>query len=159
MPLNAVASTIESAVAPVFLLAGIGGILNVVGSRLSRAVDRTRVVEDLGVSSTAFDHRRYDNELAMLERRIKHSNRATTLCVASALAVCLVVVLLFISQMLAFDLGNIIAFVFVIAMVLLAGGLIEFLTEIRVAIRGRRAHREHIRRPRVDSLPSTERNF
>ena len=159
MPLNAVASTIESAVAPVFLLAGIGGILNVVGTRLSRAVDRTRVVENLGVDSTALDHRRYDNELAMLERRIKHSNRATTLCVASALAVCLVVVLLFISQMLAFDLGNIIAFVFVIAMVLLAGGLIEFLTEIQVAITGRRAHREHLRRPRVDSLPITERNF
>ncbi len=156
MPLSAVAVTIESAVAPVFLLAGIGGILNVVGTRLSRAIDRTRIVENIGVSPTDVDHQRYTSELAMLERRISHSNRATTLCVASALAVCLVVVLLFISQVLMLDLGNAIAFVFVVAMVLLAGGLIEFLTEIRVAIRGRRIHRAHLSRPRNDSLTIAE---
>jgi Protein of unknown function (DUF2721) len=95
------ATTIQSAVAPVFLFAGIGGILNIVGMRLSRAIDRTRVLEDLHAKSNGVEHHRYVAELAMLKRRIRHSNLATSLCVASALAVCLVVVLLFVSQILA----------------------------------------------------------
>ncbi len=76
---GSVATTIQSAVAPVFLFAGIGGILNVVGMRLSRSVDRTRALEDLHANSKGVEHHRYVAELVMLERRIKHSNRATTL--------------------------------------------------------------------------------
>ncbi len=147
MPFDAIALTIQSAVAPVFLFAGIGGILNVIGMRLSRSIDRTRVLEDLHAGSKDVEHHKYIAELVMLERRIKHSNRATTLSVASALAVCLVVVLLFLSQILGFNLGNAIALVFVVAMLLLAGGLIEFLTEIQIAVGGRRVHREHFSRP------------
>jgi Protein of unknown function (DUF2721) len=146
---GSIATTIQSAVAPVFLFAGIGGILNVIGMRLSRSIDRTRVLEDLHTNSNGVEHHRYIAELAMLERRIKHSNRATTLCVASALAVCLVVVLLFVSQILALNLGTAIALIFVVSMVLLAGGLIEFLTEIQIAVGGRRVHREHLRGPEV----------
>jgi hypothetical protein len=145
MAFDSIASTIQSAVAPVFLFAGIGGILNVVGTRLSRSVDRTRVLEDLHADSSGIEHHRYVAEVALLERRIKHSNRATALCVASALAVCLVVVLLFVSQILGLNLGNGIALIFVAAMILLAGGLIEFLTEIQVAVGGRRAHKKHLR--------------
>jgi cobalamin biosynthesis protein CobD/CbiB len=146
---SSIATTIQSAVAPVFLFAGIGGILNVVGMRLSRSIDRTRVLEELHAKSNGVEHHRYAAELAMLERRIKHSNRATTLCVGSALAVCLVVVLLFVSQIIRFNLGTIIALIFVVAMILLAGGLIEFLTEIHIAVGGRRVHREHLNRPGV----------
>ena len=142
---TSIATTIQSAVAPVFLFTGIGGILNVIGMRLSRAIDRTRVLEDLHAGSTGVEHHHYVAELRMLERRIKHSNRATTLSVASALAVCLVVVLLFLSQILGYHLGNAIALVFVVAMVLLAGSLIAFLTEIQIAVGGRRVHREHLR--------------
>jgi hypothetical protein len=149
MALDTIASTIQSAVAPVFLFAGIGGILNVVGMRLSRSIDRMRVLEDLHGNSAGIEHHRYLAELNLLERRIKHSNRATALSVASALAVCLVVVLLFVSQIFAVNLGNGIALVFVVAMILLAGGLIEFLTEIQIAVGGWRIHRQHSRDQRT----------
>lgn len=145
MAFDAIALTIQSAVAPVFLFAGIGGILNIVGMRLSRSIDRTRVLEDLHANSTGVEHHKYIAELKLLERRIKHSNRATTLSVASALAVCLVVIMLFVSQIFAANLGNGIALVFVVAMVLLAGGLIEFLTEIQIAVGGWRVHKQHSR--------------
>lgn len=133
-----IATTIQSAVAPVFLFAGIGGILNVIGARLSRSVDRSRVLEALHSTSSGGEHRHYVAELELLERRIRHCNWATTACVASALAVCLVVVLLFVSQLMHFNFGNEIALIFVVAMVLLAGGLISFLTEIQIAVGGRR---------------------
>lgn len=141
----AIASTIQSAVAPVFLLAGIGGILNIVGMRLNRSIDRTRLLEDQNANGAATAGHGYVDELKLLERRIKHSNRATTLSVASALSVCLVVMLLFVSTIVATKLGNAIAITFIIAMMLLAGGLIEFLTEIQIAVGGRRLHRQHLR--------------
>ena len=40
-----IATVIQLAVAPVFLLAGIAGLLNVLSIRLGRVVDRVRVVE------------------------------------------------------------------------------------------------------------------
>jgi hypothetical protein len=129
-----IASTIDAAIAPVFLLAGIGGILNVIAMRFSRAVDRTRALEAILGDAGSAERNRKVAELRLLNRRITHANRATTLCVASALAVCLVVILLFVSPLLRLDLGTAVALLFVLSMALLAGGLYEFLAEIRVAI-------------------------
>ncbi|MCK9192397.1 MAG: DUF2721 domain-containing protein, partial [Nevskia sp.] len=44
-PIASIAHVIQLAVAPVFLLSGIAAILNVLGIRLSRIVDRARVLE------------------------------------------------------------------------------------------------------------------
>jgi hypothetical protein len=54
-----------------------------------------------------------------------------------------------IAQILTPNLGTGMALIFVVAMILLGGGLIEFLTEIQIAMGGRRMHREHFRGPRV----------
>src|SRR3546814_2005417 len=43
--ITVIAQTIQLAVAPVFLLAGIGAFLNVCAGRLGRVIDRARVVE------------------------------------------------------------------------------------------------------------------
>jgi hypothetical protein len=45
-PVSAIAHLISLAIAPVFLLAGIGSILNVLAGRLARSVDRWRRLED-----------------------------------------------------------------------------------------------------------------
>jgi len=44
--ISSIAQTIQLAIAPVFLLAGIGSILNVLAGRLARVVDRSRVLEE-----------------------------------------------------------------------------------------------------------------
>jgi hypothetical protein len=43
--LSTVSATIQAAIAPVFLLAGIGAFLNVMVGRLARIVDRARDIE------------------------------------------------------------------------------------------------------------------
>ena len=43
--IEAVAEVIQLAVAPVFLLAGIAGLLGVFSTRLARIIDRARVIE------------------------------------------------------------------------------------------------------------------
>jgi len=51
-----IAGVIQLSVAPVFLLAGIAGMLNVLSVRLGRVVDRARVVEPRLVTETHTGH-------------------------------------------------------------------------------------------------------
>ncbi|MDP8994057.1 MAG: DUF2721 domain-containing protein, partial [Pseudomonadota bacterium] len=53
IPVTAVANLIQLAIAPVFLLAGVGAILNVLAQRLARVVDRARALE---AELSAYDH-------------------------------------------------------------------------------------------------------
>lgn len=140
--LTAVAATIQIAIAPVFLLAGIGAILNVMVGRLARIVDRARQLEKLHPSSTGPEHDRHVWELRLIDKRISVINWAIFLCVASALSICLVVALLFISQMVDLHIGYIVAGAFILSMVLLMTGLIYFLIEVRMSLRAIHVRKE-----------------
>lgn len=138
-----IAHTIQLSVAPVFLLAGIGGILNVIAGRLNRVVDRSRLLEQLHAGSSGEEHDRHVWELRLLDRRITLASNAIFLCVASAVAVCAVVTLLFVADVANLKYGNSVSILFMLAMILLAAGLVLFLIETRVAVRGIRV-REHL---------------
>jgi len=143
-----IARTIQSAVAPVFLLAGIGAFMNVIAGRLNRVVDRARVLERLHPDSSGAEHDRHVWELRLLDRRITLSSNAIFLCVASAITVCLVVTLLFVAELAQLDYGVSVSVLFVLAMALLAVGLILFLIETRVAVQGIRIREELLERQR-----------
>jgi len=139
---STIAQTIQLAIAPVFLLAGIGAILNVMASRLARVVDRARVIEALHPRSVGPEHERHVWELRLLDRRIALINAAIFVIVASAIAVCLLVALLFVAELAHLKLGNMVAITFILAMALLILSLLLFLNEIRVALRGVRIRDE-----------------
>ena len=141
-----IARTIQLAVAPVFLLAGIGAFMNVIAGRLNRVVDRARILERLHPESTGLEHDRHVWELRLLDRRISLSSNAIFLCVASAITVCVVVTLLFVAELANLNYSVSVSILFVLAMVLLASGLILFLIETRVAVRGIRIREELLER-------------
>lgn len=132
--LSTVAQTIQTAIAPVFLLAGIGAILNVMVGRLARIVDRARTVEALHPRSIGPEHDRHVWELRLIDRRVSVINTAIFLVVASALLVCLVVALMFVSELSHLHIGSVIAVAFILAMLLLMAGLIFFLIEVRLSL-------------------------
>ena len=99
----AVAHAIQLAVAPVFLLSGIGAILAVMTNRLGRIIDRARVLEDRLDNASAELHPALHTDLTTLSRRAKLISRAITLCTATALLVCTVIAVLFLSAFLRFD--------------------------------------------------------
>jgi hypothetical protein len=132
--LSTVVETIQISVAPVFLLAGIGGILNVMVGRLARIVDRARNLEALHPRSTGPEHERHVWELRLIDRRISVINTAIFLAVASALAICTVVAILFIAELTDLKLGALIAVIFIVSMLLLMVGLIYFLIEVRLSL-------------------------
>ncbi len=130
-----VAQTIQLALAPVFLLAGIGAFLNVCVSRLARIIDRARAVEELVLTTRGKEHDRMVGEIRVLDRRMSVVNGAIFLSVASACAVCLVVILLFAGNLLGAHLGTPVAILFSLAMLLQAGAFATFIQEIRLASR------------------------
>ena len=130
-----IGSAIQNALAPVFLLTAIAGVLNVMVHRLSRVVDRARHLE---ANMTAFgaDKRRIAiDDLAVLAKRMTAANWAIALCTLAALLVCLVVAVLFLEQLVGGRLDVVVAWMFVGATMLLTGGLMLFLWEVQLALR------------------------
>jgi hypothetical protein len=129
----ALAHAIQLAVAPVFLLSGIGAFLGVLTNRLARVVDRSRALA--AADAHAESPRAAGGELPVLHRRIRAINRAITLCTYSALLVAGVVVVLFVGALTPYSLAPAVGVLFVVAMVALIGGLTSFLQEIHIATR------------------------
>ncbi|MEM9838936.1 MAG: DUF2721 domain-containing protein [Pseudomonadota bacterium] len=138
-----IADAIALAVAPIFLLAGIGALLNVMTARLGRVVDRARELEGILDSGPAEATRlRCRDELSALGQRMTASNLAIYTTTASALLVCFVVALLFVEQLTPIDVRLVVAVLFVMTMALLTGGLAFFLREIAIAIRSLKVRRD-----------------
>jgi hypothetical protein len=134
--IEAVAGIIQLAVAPVFLIAGIAGLLGVLSTRLARIIDRARVIERRIPQAKREDQRQLLRaETATLWKRIDLINWAIRLCVSGALAVCLVIVALFVGDFVSFNISVVIAILFVTAMLLLIAGLVFLLREIGVSTR------------------------
>lgn len=127
------AQVIQLAVAPVFLLAGVGATLNVLASRIGRIIDRARAMEERLPAAPQEVARELHGRLRVLSRRATLINRAIALCVLSGLLVSLVVAALFVSSSLRIDLAVPIAIAFVIALLSLAAALLHFLREVFLA--------------------------
>ncbi len=131
--LGDISHTIQLAIAPVFLLTGVGTNLLVLTNRLARIIDRSRVVEDRIESAPAVDHLEADAELGVLYRRAHLINRAITLSTGCALLICVVIAALFVGNALGLKLGAFIGSLFVLAMLALIGSFVYLLREIFVA--------------------------
>ena len=140
------AQIIQLAIAPVFLLAGLGAFLNVCAGRLARIVDRARRVEERILSTRGSEHDRLVEEVRLLDWRIRTVNNAIFSTVLAALLISAVVVLLFAAFLTRIPLAIPIAILFIAAMISTGWGFAIFLRETRVAsrsVRIRNAILEH----------------
>ena len=142
LSVNTVAEIVRLALAPVFLLSGIGAFLNVLASRLSRIVDRSRQVGSLVLASRGAEHDRWIADLKVLDRRMSLISWATGLSVTSAILTCLVVVMLFAANLIRTHLGNPIALLFIASMMTIGAGFVVFLLETTIAARAVRVRSE-----------------
>jgi hypothetical protein len=143
--ISPIAHVIQLSVAPVFLLSGIGAILAVMTSRLGRIIDRARALEVQLDDAAPERVATLEADLETLTYRAKLIGPAITLCTATALLVCTVIAVLFLSAFLRFDASVPVALLFVAAMLAFFLGLLWFLREIFVAtsnlrIASRRVH-------------------
>jgi Protein of unknown function (DUF2721) len=128
-----IAHLIQSSVAPVFLLSGVAATLGVLTNRLSRIVDRARLLEQQ-LEGHPGEAPRLHADLMVLARRAHYINIAISLSTIAALLVALVVVTLFANAFFGSELALLIALLFVGAMVCLSAAYIAFFIEVRVAV-------------------------
>jgi hypothetical protein len=128
-----IAHIIQLAVAPVFLLTGIGAMLAVMLNRLARIVDRARVVE-VKVLTNPGGADNPEDELITLSRRAKLISVSISLCTMTALLVSSVIAILFLGAVLTFDASLVVAMLFVAAMLAFIAALLFFLREVFLAI-------------------------
>lgn len=127
------ARVISLAVAPVFLLTGVMALVNVLAVRLGRIIDRARQLEVLLTVPQEMQPPRLHEDLKALRRRARYVNNGITLSVASALLVCVVIVVLFVGSLIEVDVASSVATLFIISMITLIGALLFFLREILIA--------------------------
>lgn len=143
VPVLEIAEVVRLAVAPVFLLSGVGVTLTLLVNRLARVIDRARALE--GDEGQGLPHSRADLEarLHTLSVRARLLGRAITLSTICALLVAMVVVTLFIGALLGIHVALVIAAEFIVAMFCLIGALLYFLREVFLATRTLRIGLRH----------------
>jgi VIT1/CCC1 family predicted Fe2+/Mn2+ transporter len=134
----ALGHVIQLAVAPVFLLSGVSGLLGVLTNRLTRIIDRARVLEERLVSADPPGQERMHGELRLLSQRARLINRAISLCTVCALLICAVIIALFMAAFLETNVAIPISLTFTGSMLALFAGLVSFLREIHIATRSLR---------------------
>ena len=121
-----IASVIQMAVAPAFLLTGVGAILAVMTARLTRIVDRFRVLHEGSKARSKYKQK----ELRLLILRGRWTHWAIALTTTSALLICMLIAMIFISTEIRFNLDQFISILFIMAMTALIFGLLIFLKEV-----------------------------
>jgi len=130
-----VTKAIQLALAPVFLLTGIAGMLNVMAGRLARIIDRGRTVTEGRSGPVSDDQERLILELQGLEQRRHFISIAITACTIAALLLCMVIVTLFLEVVLDAPLNWLIGTLFAASTLALVVGLAFFLREVHLAMR------------------------
>jgi F0F1-type ATP synthase assembly protein I len=122
------ADIIRAAVAPVFLLSGIGAFVLVLTQRLARVMDRLRARGEDAVQDPG--------GRAVLQRRGKFIVTGLRLLTLCAHMVCGVVVALFLDYFTDLPLNAVVAVLFIASMVLLSSALYCLLREVSLINRG-----------------------
>lgn len=124
--IHLVSEAIRDAVAPVFLLTGIGSILGVMVGRLARAIDRARLINEL----TEAKRKQYKSELTIIVKRIMWLRIAIGFATFGALLVCVSIASLFISVESGFSMPHMVLGSFISSMGAIILALLCFLREI-----------------------------
>ncbi|MFK2821351.1 DUF2721 domain-containing protein [Malaciobacter sp. WC5094] len=132
---NTVAQLIQLAVAPVFLLAGVAGLLNVFTGRLSRIIDKLEKIDNfISNQKTKEDEKKaiekYKDRRRFLTMRMQNINYSIFFGTSTGLLIAMVIVTMFLSALFKFEDSLFIASLFIIAMLSFILSLILFLREI-----------------------------
>ena len=130
-----ITEAMQTAVTPVFLLTGIGALLNVMMSRLGRIKDRERLIYSLVHMASGEDYILVNEAMKKLTKRSILVSIGIWLATGSALFVCLVIIFMFLGAVTFVESNILIASLFIICMTLLATSLLALVYEVFLATR------------------------
>ncbi|HEX4233370.1 MAG TPA: DUF2721 domain-containing protein [Caldimonas sp.] len=130
---NDIGQAIQLALAPVFLLTAIAGMLNVMAGRLARIIDRGRQLTEDPSRTIGTTPAILEQALATLERRRHLASSAIVACTLSALLVCTVIAALFLEVLLGLEFKWLLGLLFTASTIALVVGLGYFVREVHLA--------------------------
>ena len=131
---ESVAHLIQVAIAPVFLLNGLGILLNVFTGRLARVVDRMRnAAREIRANTDPSRFPQLQRELAYQRRRLQIVNAAIALVTLSAFLTCCAILALFMGEVARDAATPLPIGLFAAAVVAVIAALGLFLWEVRVS--------------------------
>lgn len=133
---------VQLSLAPVFLLAAIGAMLNVMNLRLTWLFDRIEMIERAKETGEAG---REAEELPALIQRQSYAQKAVNLSTLAGLTICMVVAVLFISAFIEPRIGTLVAILWVATMAQLSAALLLFFRETSLASASARERRKRSR--------------
>ena len=140
-----VAHLIQIAIAPVFLLNGLGILLNVFAGRLTRVVDRMRkVAAQLRAGPGDAELRQLRRELALQRLRLRVVNGAIALAALSAFLTCCAILALFVGGLTRGTQSVLPLALFAAAVAAVIVSLALFICEVRVSGRALAAETEDL---------------
>ena len=152
-----VAHIIQVALTPVFLLSGIGALLNVFASRLARVADRVDLLATQIETCDPQDVARLSRRLDFLRRRSHALDIAVVLGTFGGAATCLSAIALFVGALRGGATASVLYLSFGIALCCTIGALAAFLTEMLMASRGLRSRADRqIRRAEIQGHAAAE---
>lgn len=138
LPLDTAAVThgIQLAIAPVFLLTAVSGMIGAVAGRLARIIDRARKVEaDARASTDEAVLQRAKAELNELRLRGRLANGCIALLTMCGLFIGLTIILIFLGETTAFRSGGSAVMSFLLGVAAFLMALLVFLAETWIATR------------------------
>jgi hypothetical protein len=129
-----IAHVIQLAIAPVFLLTAVGTLINTLVHRLGRSVDRRRTLVAEMPALQGVMAASAEAELTFVRRRVRLVYTAILLAVTAALLICVLIAIAFVDALINADFAQLVAVLFVLAMLALIGSLGLFLREVYLGV-------------------------
>jgi hypothetical protein len=122
--------TIQAAIAPVVLISGVGLLLLTLTARLGRIVDRTRLLAAERRLADPATRAGLDAQLTILGRRARFIRLAVALSASSVALIGILITVLFVGLLMAWNVALVAALLFVISLLSLVAAMLVFVREL-----------------------------
>lgn len=129
--IDELSQAIAHATAPAFMLGAVAGFLSILFSRLQRIADRVRSLGGHDLPRSTAD----SEAVAIFVRRARLLNRAIYLSVISALSTAALLIVSFACALFGIEHRTGVALMFVVALLLLMGSLVQLTREVRLTMK------------------------
>lgn len=133
--IDEVVPVLQVAVAPVILISGVGLLLLTLTNRFGRATDRTRQLLHEMRDGSAGDRPRLANQVEVIYRRAGLIQISIVMSALSALAAAMLILTIFLSVLLKWQLAALVSLFFVCCLICLVVSLITFIMDIRLSLK------------------------
>ena len=134
MILNELIPVLEIAVGPAILISGDGMLLLTMTNRLARVIDRSRQVVSNLKHAENIERNSCEAQLKILIHRGHLLRSAIFMAATSALLAALLIILVFVSVLMKWEIGWLISIIFMGSMLGVMGSLVSFLRDVNVTL-------------------------